>query len=80
MRSLLTTCFSISRIGFFALILTLAGLGLSPTEAQLSGSYTIGGGGNYTSFGAAVTALTNNGVSGPVTFNVLTGTYNEQIS
>ncbi|MBN1406911.1 MAG: hypothetical protein JW956_03940, partial [Calditrichaceae bacterium] len=47
--------------------------------AQLSGSYTIGSGGNYASFSAAVTALTSQGVSGAVTFNVLNGVYNEQI-
>ncbi len=35
---------------------------------------------NYTSFGAAVTALTTCGVSGAVTFTVAAGTYNEQIS
>ncbi|HOJ05892.1 MAG TPA: BNR-repeat neuraminidase N-terminal domain-containing protein, partial [Bacteroidota bacterium] len=52
----------------------------SPGFAQLSGSYTIGSGGNYASFSAAVTALTTGGVSGAVTFNVLSGTYSEQIS
>lgn len=34
----------------------------------LQGAYTIGPGGNYTSLPAAVTALQENGVSGPVTF------------
>jgi hypothetical protein len=54
-------------------------LGLCPTTAysQLNGTYTIGSGGSYTSFTAAVAALTTNGVSGAVTFNVLSGTYNE---
>jgi hypothetical protein len=48
-------------------------------HAQLSGTKTIGPGGDYASFTAAVTALTSQGVSGAVTFNVLNGTYTEQI-
>jgi len=51
----------------------------SVSYAQLSGTYTIGSGGNYATFGAAASALTSLGVSGPVTFNVITGTYSEQI-
>jgi len=46
--------------------------------SQLSGTYTIGSTGNYTSFNDAVNALTTNGISGPVVFNVQTGTYNER--
>jgi hypothetical protein len=49
-------------------------------QAQLSGSYTIGTSGNYANFSAAVSALTTSGVSGPVTFNVASGTYTEQIT
>ena len=49
-------------------------------QAQLSGSYTIGTSGNYASFSAAVSALTTSGVSGPVTFNVASGTYTEQVT
>ncbi len=55
-----------------------------PMFAQLSGTYTIDATGtgtnNYTSFGAAVTALTTSGVSGAVTFNVASGTYTEQVN
>jgi len=48
--------------------------------AQLNGNYTIGGGGaNYSSFNAAVSALKNQGVSGPVTFTVNPGTYTERV-
>ncbi|MEJ2053569.1 MAG: hypothetical protein P8X42_06580, partial [Calditrichaceae bacterium] len=47
--------------------------------AQLSGSYTIGAGGDYTGFNDAVTDLTSLGVSGAVTFNVISGSYDEQI-
>src|SRR5512139_1894721 len=48
-------------------------------QAQLSGTYSIGSGGNYSSFTAAVNALTTQGVNGAVTFNVNTGSYSEQI-
>jgi hypothetical protein len=45
----------------------------------LSGTYTIGGSSpSYATFSAAASALNSQGVSGPVTFNVRTGTYNEQ--
>ncbi|TFV92325.1 hypothetical protein E4S40_15890, partial [Algoriphagus kandeliae] len=46
---------------------------------QLSGSYTIGASGNYATFSDAVSDLTSNGISGPVTFEVQAGTYTEQI-
>ncbi|UCF64675.1 MAG: right-handed parallel beta-helix repeat-containing protein, partial [bacterium] len=61
--------------------LLIFGLLLLPLllQAQLSGTYTIGSGGTYASFGAAVTALNTQGVNGAVTFNVLSGTYTEQI-
>ncbi|MDT8324549.1 MAG: BNR-repeat neuraminidase N-terminal domain-containing protein, partial [Bacteroidota bacterium] len=60
-------------IGLFLLLFSSVG------HAQLSGNYTIGSGGNYATFNAAVTAL-GSGVSGPVTFTVLPGTYNETIT
>ncbi|MBE0644553.1 MAG: T9SS type A sorting domain-containing protein [Bacteroidetes bacterium] len=56
--------------------LTLPSIG----QAQLNGTYTIGSSGSYTTFTSAVSALTTSGVSGPVTFTVLAGTYNEEIS
>ncbi|NJN77231.1 MAG: hypothetical protein HC803_01970 [Saprospiraceae bacterium] len=47
----------------------------------LNGVYTIGGTSpDYPTFTAAITALTNGGVIGNVTFNVRTGTYTEQIT
>ncbi len=46
----------------------------------LSGYYTIGTGGDYATFAAAVTALNTYGVSGWVTFRVFDGTYNEQVT
>ena len=49
----------------------------------LNGTYTIGDtslGADYPSFNAALGDMLNCGVSGNVTFNVATGTYNEQIT
>ncbi|MCF8373147.1 MAG: right-handed parallel beta-helix repeat-containing protein [Bacteroidales bacterium] len=69
---------------FHSIILVLLFTGaVQQVSAQaLSGSYSIdaSGAGNYTSFGAAVSALTTNGINGAVTFLVEPGTYNEQIS
>ncbi len=45
----------------------------------LSGSYTIGAGGDYTDFSGAAADLAGRGVSGPVTFDVKAGTYHEQV-
>ena len=42
---------------------------------QISGIKSIGLGGDYTTFSTAANALSNYGVDGPVTFNVLNGTY-----
>ena len=54
-------------------------LNVSNLSAQLSGSYTIGTGGDYTTIQSAVTALTSSGVSAPVTFNILSGVYTERV-
>jgi hypothetical protein len=50
--------------------------------AGLSGTYTIDGtgAGTYKTFTLAVAALTTNGVSGPVVFNVTAATYTENIT
>ncbi|HOY30815.1 MAG TPA: T9SS type A sorting domain-containing protein [Bacteroidales bacterium] len=49
--------------------------------APLNGIYTIGGTTpDYATFNAAVNALNSCGINGPVTFNVRTGTYNEQVN
>jgi hypothetical protein len=49
----------------------------------LAGTYTIDPAGsgttNFTTIGAAVQSLMNCGVSAPVTFNIASGTYNEQV-
>lgn len=44
---------------------------------QLSGTLTVGTGGNYTTLGAAITDLNTVGVSGPVTFSLTDATYTE---
>ncbi len=49
--------------------------------APLNGTYTIGPvASDFVSFNAAVNALISSGISGPVVFNVRTGTYNEYIN
>ena len=45
----------------------------------LGGNYTIGTGGNYSSFGAAIAALTTCGIYAPVNFTVNSGTYSERV-
>ncbi|MBK6539769.1 MAG: right-handed parallel beta-helix repeat-containing protein [Flavobacteriales bacterium] len=47
----------------------------STASAQLNGSYTVGAAGNYATIAAAITALQTNGVSGPVTMNIISGNY-----
>ncbi|NBV14932.1 MAG: hypothetical protein EBS07_12875, partial [Sphingobacteriia bacterium] len=49
------------------------------TAPALSGTYTIGSGGNYSSFASAIAALQLNGVCGPTTFKVLPGSYIETV-
>jgi len=44
---------------------------------QLSGTYTVGATGTYTTLGAAVTDLNSLGVSGPVTFSLIDTAYAE---
>ncbi len=64
------------KISLLALLLT----GVLGLKAQMSGTYTIGGSGTYSSFSAAVSALNSQGISGDVTFNVASGTYTENIT
>ncbi len=52
----------------------------TPSGPPLAGTYTIGAGGSYLSFAAAVGDLASRGVSAPVTFDVLPGIYNEQVT
>jgi hypothetical protein len=71
------------RIRFFKtpVILILLLLASFSLRAQLSGTYTICASGcNYSSVSAAVSNLNSQGISGPVTFNVSSGTYNAALS
>jgi hypothetical protein len=54
-------------------------LAVIPAQLALSGNYTIGSGGDYTTITEAVAALQTEGISGPVIFNILNGTYTEQV-
>ncbi len=63
----------------FCLLISILFFPIYLQAQALSGSYTIGSGGAYTTISDAITALKNNGVSGPVTFNILPGTYDEQL-
>ena len=51
----------------------------TPSGSALSGSYTIGTGGDYTTFQSARDALVANAIGGPVVFNILAGTYDEPL-
>lgn len=68
----------LSNLGFGLVLLTHISF---YTSAQpLLGTYTIGGvSPDFVSFTSAVSSLNTYGVAGPVTFNVRTGIYNEQI-
>lgn len=49
--------------------------------SPLSGIYTIGGSSpNYADFATAAAAVENCGISGPVVFNIASGTYTEQVT
>lgn len=50
------------------------------TQTPLSGTYTIGSGGDFSTFADATTALSTRGVEGAVTFEVASGTYSEQVT
>ncbi|MBT7994784.1 MAG: DUF5011 domain-containing protein [Bacteroidetes bacterium] len=64
---------------FLSLVFVSALLMSQFAYGQLSGTYTIGSAGNYTTFSAAVSALNSGGVSGPVVFNVAAQTFSEKI-
>lgn len=67
--------------GMRLMALLLVVLSSFTAQAQLSGTYTICASGcNYSSIGAAVTALQNNGVSGAVTMQIKPGDYHESVS
>ncbi len=50
------------------------------TGSGLSGNYTLGSGGDYDSISTALYDLSIYGISGPVTFNIQAGTYDEPVA
>jgi parallel beta-helix repeat protein len=53
----------------------------TPSGSALSGPYyTLGSGGDYDSISTALNDLSIYGISGPVTFNILAGTYDEPVA
>jgi len=64
------------QIKFLAAIIFILFLN-SNSFSQLSGTYTIGSGGNYTAITSVVSDLVANGVSGPVTFNIIAGNFHD---
>ena len=64
---------------FYLLLILLILILSRPTLAQIAGTCTIGPGGNYPTFASAVTALSSQGINRAVTFNIISGTYIEQI-
>jgi len=50
------------------------------SSQPLSGNYTIGTNGDFTSINQAIDSLTTKGISGPVVMNILPGTYNGPIT
>ena len=53
---------------------------LTGLETSFAGIYTIGATGDYLTFADAISVLQTLGVCGPVVFNILPGTYTEQVS
>lgn len=79
--SILNDWFHHGKRAAFAVFMICMLFSINTVKAQMSGSYTIGTvGASYSSFNAAVSDLSTKGVSGPVTFNVASGTYTESIT
>ncbi len=65
-----------SVVGRLACIgVVLAALVGVEASAQLSGTYSVGSGGDYSSIAAAASAVSSYGVSGPVVFEIMDGSY-----
>ena len=52
----------------------------TPSGSALSGTYTLGSSGDYATFQAVRDELVAKAISGPVIFNILAGTYDEQLT
>lgn len=64
----------------FQLVVLLLILSATKAFSQLSGTYTIGASQDYPDMQSAATALKTNGVSGPVIFNIVPGTYTVHVT
>ena len=53
---------------------------ITGVQQGLSGTYSIGSTGAYSTIGGAIADLNTRGICGPVTFNIANGSYNEQDS
>jgi hypothetical protein len=62
------------------LLLLLFVISTMAVFSQLSGTYTIGDSQNYADVQSAVTDLNNNGVNGPVIFNIVPGSYDVHVT
>jgi PKD repeat protein len=65
---------TIKRNGLKALALGLLLTGSGWVKAQLSGTYTIGSGGSFSTFSSFASTFNSVGVSGPVTLNMISST------
>lgn len=65
---------TIKRNGLKAIALGLLLTGSGWVKAQLSGTYTIGSGGSFSTFSSFASTFNSVGVSGPVTLNVISNT------
>lgn len=75
----LPTLINIWRRGNFFVVCLLVLVPMNNLAQPLSGTYNIGTGETYASITAAVNAVSNNGISGKVTFEIKDSTYNEQL-
>jgi len=55
-------------------------LEIVPAVGQLSGTYTIGSGQNFTDIASAIAELHSEGIDGPVIFNIIPGTYTVHVT
>ncbi|MBK8553203.1 MAG: hypothetical protein IPL53_19945 [Ignavibacteria bacterium] len=67
------------KVFFLSLVISLLTV-YTNSYSQLSGNYIIGPGGNYATINSAVNDLVNDGVNGPVIFNIKPGSYYESVN
>ena len=80
MKTLFTLRSGRKGIGSLVIVFVLFSVLSVPAFSQLSGTYALGAGGDYATFTEAFDALHTQGVSGPVVFEVVSGTYTEQLA